>query len=342
MTARWHRGVALLIAATYATAACSGTPTASQAPITPAPGTPAPTTAPTVAPATSAPAVTGPSLQSITGAAPPAVPAGTTWIRIGDDAGAFTFEVPSTWTQHQTVPWAEEDGSSSGSIVVAGPEIGGLGSDFSQPGVAIGVSSNPTGRTARQVVDADNYATVCTGTPAEEENGDGYTAAYRFWSPCGGRDEAFLIVVVIAPAGTQALFAVIFQGSSAADLGYVEHVMGSLQTGGGTPTPTAAATTPAATTPPGNAQGWTASVTECLSQINDAIAVGIITNVDTRSHGYRVYVRFLDPTGLLIGEDYWNTPTLDPGQSYEWEVRHLALNGAKLDTCNLSEVLVRN
>jgi hypothetical protein len=236
------------------------------------------------------------------------------------------------------VPWAEEDGSSSGSIVVAGPSLGGLGSDFSQPGVAIGITANPSGRTARQVVDSDNYATVCTGQPAEEEKGDGYATAYRFWSPCGGRDGAFLIVVVIAPEGTRALFAVIFQGAAEADLAYVERVMGSLQNGSGTPTPTSGT---AATPAPGNAQGWAANVEECLLQIGDAIAIGTVTNTDTRDHAYRVIVRFTDRTGLLIGENYWDTPALAPGQAFRYQIRQLAQGYTEV-TCALSEVLIRN
>jgi hypothetical protein len=78
------------------------------------------------------------------------------------------------------------------------------------------------------------------------------------------------------------------------------------------------------------------------SLINDAIAIGTITNVDTGSHGCRVYIRFLDPSNLLIGEDYWDTPALDPGQHYQYQVRLLALNGITQFTCNLTQVLIRN
>lgn len=339
MHERSNRMASLLLTLAFVLVACGGGPAPTTQSATQS-ATITPTSIVTSAPPSGAPVTgaTGPSLQTIIGATPPPIPTGTTWSRIGADNGAYTFEVPSTWTQHQTLPWAEADGTTSGSIVVAGPAVGGLGTDFTKPGVAIGITTNPGARTPRQVVDADDYSTFCTGAPAADENGAGYAASYRMWNPCGGSEDAFILVIVVAPAGTQALFAVIFQGASQADLGYIEHIIGSLQTGGGTPTATFAA----ATTPPGNSQGWTANVEECLSQINDAIAIGTITNVDTRSHSYRVYVRFTDPSNLLVGEDYWDTPALDPGQSYRYEVRHMALNGVTNFRCTLSEVLIRN
>jgi len=265
------------------------------------------------------------------------VPAGTSWVRIENDSGAFGVEVPTTWTQHQTVPWAEADGTSSGSILVAGPDTSALGADFTKPGVAIGITANPGRRTPRQVVDGDDYSSFCTGTPSADETGPGYAASYRLWSACGGRADAFVIVVVIAPTGSSALLAAIFQGSDQADLGYVEHMLGSIATGSGGPVATAAPTTP-----PGNSQGWTATVDECLLQIGDAIAIGRITNVDTRSHGYRVIIRFTDPQNLLIGEDYADTPAIDPGQTYRYQVRHLAAGGVTQARCVLSDVLIRN
>lgn len=324
----------LVLAMVPLLAACSGGPAATTAPTT------AVTAAPPAATATAAPVGgTGPSLQSIFGSAPPAVPAGTTWTRIGADNGAFTFEVPSTWTTQQTVPWAEADGSSSGSLVVAGTNVNGLGTDFSAPGVAIGITTNPTGRTAADVVTTTDYSTTCTGEPAGTENGAGYTAAYRVWTACGGRADAFLLVVVVNPAGTQALFVVIFQGAAQADLGYVERIIGSVQAGAGTPGTTTAP--PAATTPPANAQGWTVNMEECLLQIGDAIAIGTVTNMDTRDHAYRVIVRFTTPENLLIGEAYWDTPALAPGQPFRFQIRQLA-QGYTAVNCTVSDVLIRN
>ena len=325
----------LVLAALPLLAACSGGPAVTTVPTT------APTAAPPVATATAAPlgGATGPSLQTILGSAPPAVPSGTTWTRIGADNGAFTFEVPSTWTAQQTVPWAEADGSSSGAIVVAGTNVNGMGSDFSAPGVAIGVTANPTGRSAIDIVATTDYSATCTGEPAGTESGTGYSAAYRVWTACGGRADAFLLVVVVNPAGTKALFVVIFQGAAQADLGYVEYIIGSVQAGSGTPGATTAP--PAATTPPVNAQGWTVNMEECLLQIGDAIAIGTVTNTDTRDHAYRVVVRFTTPQNLLIGESDWDTPALAPGQPFRFQIRQLA-QGYTAVTCTVSDVLIRN
>lgn len=298
----------------------------------------------------------GVSIAEIVGTALPDVPDDTTWIRVGEDA-AFTFEVPSSWTGVRNLPWLEADGSTSGTVILAGPDPEVLGTEFSQPGVAIGVSSNPNGLSPRQVVDAESYDALCSGSPVEDHADPAYLASSRVWTSCGGREEAFLLVLAIAPTDSPGLLGAFFQGVSEADLAYVQHIMGSLRAGQATETPATGplltpvpqpldtlVPAPAPITQPteGTSRGWTATLDECLLQMNDAIAYGTVTNTDDRSHGYRVYVRFLDATGLLIGEGYWDTPPVEPDQSARYEVRLLAVNGVTEATCLLKEVLVRD
>jgi hypothetical protein len=281
------------------------------------------------------------SLADIIGTTVPAVPAGTSWSSVS--GAGVTFEVPETWETSRTVPWLEGDGSSSGWVVLAGPDVNGLGSDFSLPGVAIGISSNPAGLTPRQVVAAEDYEGSCTPSPIGELGDGSYSASYRIWTACGDSDEAYLVVLAIAQADTPGLVALLLQGTSAADLAFFEHTLNSVQVG---PVPGLAGTeaTPAvATSPPErNSRGWSATLDECLLQMNDAIAYGTVTNTDDRSHGYRVYVRFLDATGLSLGESYWDTPAVEPGEGARYEVRLLAINGVTEATCIVSEVLVRD
>jgi len=306
----------------------------------------------TVAPAqaTAAPSMPGaaPILAGILGGAAAVAPAGTSWIRVSEDGGTFSIEVPAAWTQHQTIPWNEDDGSTSGSIVVAGPQLGTLGSDFTQPAVAVGISRNPNGLTPKAAVSADDFSGACTAQPAEEANDPTYNAAVRMWEQCGGREGASILALVIQPIGGTALLGGVFQSASAADLGYIEHIFGSIQGGdtanppGGSTTPAPVVVPPQVTAPPQNSQGYTATIDECLLQMNDAIAIGKVKNTDNRSHAYRVVVRFLDRDGLLLGSSQWDVDALDPGQSGRYEVRLMAINGVREVTCQLSEVLIRS
>jgi hypothetical protein len=284
-------------------------------------------------------------VADIFGAEPPPIPADTTWLRVGDPAAPFSLEVPSSWSSARAVPWIEADGSSSGVVLLAGPDPEALGSDFSQPAVGVGVTSNPNGLTPRQVVESEGYGASCTASPVEEQSDIAFAASYQVWTSCGGEGDAFLLVLAIAPTDSPGLLGIVYQGASQVDLAYIEHIMSSLgpATGSSAPTPgPGTVETPSPGPVAATSRSWTASLDECLLQMNDAIAYGTVTNTDDRSHGYRVYVRFVDASGLLLGESYWDTPAVDPGQAARYEVRLLAVNGVTEATCMLGDVLVRD
>jgi hypothetical protein len=317
--------------------ACGGGPAAS-APASAAPtgaaGPPA-TSAPTTPPAATAPPLApsgGGILSGIVGSPPP--PSGITWSRVADDAGSFSFEVPSAWGQARTVAW-EENGSRIGTIVVAAPSLDAFGSDFSKPGVAVGVAANAGGLTLRASVESNDFSGACTATPTEESTEGGYGAAFRLWTGCGGLEESFVAVIAVAATDGTGLIAAILQGTSEAELGYLVPIVDSLQAAGVAPgLPTATPTAPGGVGP-----GYTVTIDECLLQIGDAIAIGRVRNGDTTGHAYRIAVRFSDEAGVLVGEDHRETPALTPGQAYRYQARWQA-QGATAVTCVVSEVVV--
>jgi hypothetical protein len=261
-------------------------------------------------------------------------------MRVSDDGGAFSFEVPSTWAEQRTIPW-EEAAVRIGTIVVAGPAVAKVGNDFAVPGVAIGIASSAPGSTPRSVVESDDFSASCTGDPVEEASDAGYTAAFKGWSGCGGNTDAFVLVIAIAPAGSTGLIAVVFQGVGQADLGYLEHIMGSLQATGLTvPTgPTASEPAPAsAVAPPGNSQAFTITIDECFLQAGSVGSIGVIRNNDTTSHAYLIRVRFVDEAGIVYAEAVQETPALAPGEAYRYGTPFQDAHGVTGTTCTVIDV----
>jgi hypothetical protein len=217
------------------TAACSGGGGPSSAPASAALRTEAPATL-----APSPGTAGGLSVSSLLGLTP-GEPQGTRWIQVIDAGAPFTFQVPSSWTGHVASPW-REGASEIGTVLAAGPDPTKLATDFSVPGVAIGVSANESGRTAHQVVEADTaYVGTCTPSAIEDAVEAGISASFRVWESCAG-GSAYLLIMAIVPAGGDGLIAIAFQGVTEGDLGYLEHIVGSLQATGAAaspgPTPT--------------------------------------------------------------------------------------------------------
>lgn len=298
--------VALL--ASILVAACTGTS-----------GTPAPTALASIAApptATQAPPPSlavagGPSISSILGTSH-TPPASTSWTRISDPAAPFSYEVPSSWTGHAAYPW-EDGGQAIGTVLVAGPEPSKLATDFTVPGIAIGLSANPGGSTAHEVVEADDsYAGTCSGSPIEDATDLGATASYRLWESCAG-GTGYLLVMTIVPSDGQGLVAIIFQGVTEADLGYLDHIVGSLQAelAAVTPGPTAGAPVPG--------QPYTISMDICQNQHGQGVAEGLIRNDDALVHSFRIVVAFSDPNNVLLNDTWGTTPDVPPGITARWQ-----------------------
>ena len=307
---RWIVLTAVVIVA--AGCAAGGAPSAP--PATAAP-TPKPTTNATLAP-TSAPTdgpAGGMEVDKLLGSVQE--PPGTTWARVSDPGATFSFEVPTTWNQHLTVPW-EEGGTSIGTLIAAGPDPSKLGSDLSVPGVGIGVASDPGGRTPRQVVEGEqSYASACTANPIEDGNDGGVAVSAQRWTSCAGGGNAF--VASLAPADGSGLIGIVFQGTSDAELGYLPHILGSLQANA-----TAATPAPAPSTDGGgqvSGDGYTIKMDYCQNQHGQGVSGGLIRNDTSLVHSYRIVVAFYDPNGVLLNDTWGTTPNVPAGVTAEWQ-----------------------
>lgn len=295
-------------AAVLVIAACGGGASPASAPASSS----APT-ATTATAATTTPSDAGADVDvgALLGGAP-GEPAGTTWVRVTDPGAPFSFEVPAAWTDHAVGAW-QESGATIGTVLAAGPSTGKLGTNFSVPGVAIGLASDAGGRTPRAVVEADSsYGATCTPSPVQDATQQGAITAYQQWT-CGSSG-GLLIVIAIASPTDPGLIEIVFQGTSKADLGYLQHIVGSV-----------AAATPQATAGPAASDGsvsgptYTISMNLCQNQHGQGVAEGLIRNDTALIHTYRIVVAFSDPNGVFLNDTSWTQSDLSPGVTARWQ-----------------------
>lgn len=242
-----------------------------------------------------------------------AQPPSTTWIRAVDAGAAFSFEVPSAWSGHLAYPWVE-GGATIGTVLVAGPDPTRLGSDFSVPGVAIGLSANPSGMSARASVEADQtYAGTCTPGEVGEASDAGATVAYRLWEACGG-GQSYVFLLAVVPADGNGLIAILFQGVDEPQLGYLDHIVTTLRA-------ETVQSTPAPAPSGGDVSGptYTISMEYCQNQHGQGVSGGLIRNDDSLIHTYRIVVAFSDPNGVFLNDTGWTTSDLQPGVTARWQ-----------------------
>jgi hypothetical protein len=302
-----------------------------------APGPPlkAPTGTPEPIPAQSATAPSngiGLSVTRLLGANLGSPPSATTWIRAADPTVSFSYEVPASWSHVAAAPF-EEGGATVGMVLAAGPDPTKLGTDFSVPGVAVGLSTNPRGTTARAAVEAEDYAAACKAGGIQD--GDDPAAAYQSWDSCGPGDGGTLLVIAVTPE-TGGLVLVVFQGSAAADLAYLDHILGSL-----------AGTSSAASPPPGATSGplesggpFSITLDICQNQHGQGVAEGLIRNNDALVHAFRVYVTFFDPNGILLTDTDGLTPDIPPGVTAKWQAVVPSGLPSTSVTCQVTDVKV--
>lgn len=295
------------------------------------------TPARTASPATTEPppAASGLSIASILGSSGMEPPV-TTWTRVLEADAAFSYEVPATWTDHVSYPWV--DGTETvGTVLAAGPSVAAIGTDFTIPGVAIGLSANPAGLTPRAAVEGDaEYGGVCTPGEVQAASEPTVNAAYQLWEDCD-RGPGFLLVLAIVPIDESGLIAMVFQGTRTEDLGYLEHILGSL-----------AERVPVSTSPPGPTsaptpgsvagQPYAISMTVCLNQHGQGVSEGLIRNDDRLIHVFRIEVWFFDLNGVLLNTTDWTTSEIPPGVTARWQAEVPSGLPAVDVQCQLREV----
>lgn len=213
---------------------------------------------------------------------------------------------------HAAYPW-QEGSATIGLALAAGPDLGKLSVDFSVPGIVVGVSGGTAGTTPRQIVEGGgSFDSACTASPAQEVVEAGTTVAYQLWTSCGG-GAGVLLVMAIAAAGQPGLLGIVYQGTGENDLGYLDHIVDSLEA-----TPVQATAAPAT---PGSVSGPTYSISMefCQNQHGQGVSGGLIRNDDTVIHTYRIVVAFTDPNGVFLNDTGWTTSDLQPGVTARWQ-----------------------
>lgn len=262
-------------------------------------------------------------------------PPPTTWTRASDPAAPFSYEVPAAWTGRLVLPWS--DGSATiGTVLLAGPDPSKMGTDFSVPGVAIGISANPNGMSARAAVEAEQtFAGTCTGGEVQEATEAGANAAFRLYERCGGGG-AYVVVLAIVPADGKGMIEVLFQGVEANELGYLERIVGSVraETSQATPVPAATGT--------GSVSGdtYTISMDTCQNQHGQGVSAGLIRNDDSLVHAFRIVVAFSDPNGVFLNDTGWTTSDLGPGVTATWQATVPSGLPAVSVSCRITSVQV--
>lgn len=89
-----------------------------------------------------------------------------------------------------------------------------------------------------------------------------------------------------------------------------------------------------------SAATFTVTVDECLLQMGDVLAIGVIRNIDSASHAYVVRVRFHDQAGVVIGESEQEAPALAPGEAFRYQTPNTSAIGATDARCTVVNVEV--
>jgi hypothetical protein len=317
--------VALLIGVVLASA-CSapvGEPRGTLPTLTPATATA--TLGATPAAFTPAPTEAAISVGGITGQTLPTPPPDTVWVLVSDPSAPITYEVPSTYGYSAVYPW-QENNTDMGVLLAAGTNTAQIGTDFSAPGVLMGISANPIGMTPMTLVTEDDYSDRCTATAAQAGAEPNVTSAFRTWESCGVAKTGYVLLLGIVPQDGRGLIAMLLQGASDADLAYVQHIVASLQSvdgSGGTPgpggTPQPGDTQPPGETPPAG-QPYTITMDICRNQHGQGVAEGELTNSDSVPHVYRILVEFWQQgTTTKLNDTRSFAYSLNPGVTQRWQ-----------------------
>lgn len=303
-----------------ASVACSAPVGEPRVPLpTPTPGATA-TIAATQAAVTPAPTQAAISVGGITGQALPTPPPDTTWVLVSDPGAPITYEVPSHYGYSAIFPWQENGNVDMGVLLAAGTNPSGIGTDFSAPGVLIGISANPIGMTPMTLVTEDDYSERCTAAAAQAGAEPNVTSAYRIWESCGTAKTGYLMLLGIVPQDGRGLIGMVLQGASDADLAYVQHIVESLKATGGTGETPAPGDTPAPVGTPASGQPYTITMDICQNQHGQGVAEGELTNSDSVPHTYRILVEFWQQgANTKLNDTRSYAYNLDPGVTQRWQ-----------------------
>ena len=121
-------------------------------------------------------------------------PSTYTYVPIEDDTGTIAMSIPAEWSETQGGPWLIE-GTEYGPSITAAPDIDAWVDGWATPGIFFGASSSlradydvPT------MLDANDFAQVCTYDARYEYEDPLYVGAYDLYFECGGEGSTFVVL----------------------------------------------------------------------------------------------------------------------------------------------------
>ena len=175
-------------------------------PTAPLPTSPLPTAALPTAPLPTSPLPTVPGTT-------PAVPAG--FVQLVDDSQTISMVVPNTWTDIDSTPFVNDDGTQAPKIEAA-TNIQAFRDTFDAPGAVLAeipFTPDPTAFITESGLDAG----LCTSNVIEPFNNGPLTGNIGRWTGCGATGQAEWDMIVASPADQTVSYLVITQSASPAD-----------------------------------------------------------------------------------------------------------------------------
>jgi serine protease Do len=158
----------------------------------------------------------------------------TEFVKVTDDSGALSMEVPAEWSDVGGVPWVLDD-QEIGAQITASPDIDAYLNGWDTPGVFFGATTQLDAvGDVESFLDSNSFANSCTYDGRFDYSDALYTGKYDSYSKCGGTDAAFYVIAA-QPESKDVFLVVQIQAQTEADLAVVDQVINTFQVTGDLP-----------------------------------------------------------------------------------------------------------
>jgi hypothetical protein len=215
-----------------------------------------------------APAFVAIGASTSVAAAPPTLPPG--YVQLVDDTGRITVAVPETWTDIDTAPAVNADGSPQ-PYIAAAPDLDGFYETFDVPGVLY--AAFPFQADGQTVIDQYGLSTECDTVEVVPYDDGAFAGIAQTGTGCGPGDASWTMVVA-SPADQSMTAVVQVQTATAADSLAMETVLATFNLTAGTAAPPGSPVASSATPVPGAIVPSGLGPVEVGSLFLDSLAAG--------------------------------------------------------------------
>lgn len=167
-------------------------------------------------------------------------------VTLVDDTGVLAIDVPATWTDVDTAPGTNDDGSTM-AWISASPDYAAYQQTFDVPGVVFaGVTYTAD---VQAWIDRLDLSAACSASTTDPYDDGTFTGLHRTWRQCGASGQAaFHTIVANAGADVTRTYIVQVQAPDAATEALVDPLLASIRAVGATAEPPTVTTTTMVTT----------------------------------------------------------------------------------------------